>query len=192
MQIWAAGKSVMQVTTKSSSSRDTPPLPFPQEGASLLRAPDQRLPAAEPPRLHFLPARWTIHKKRPPPHKTGPAPAPHPVSQTRAQQVLAAQPPTSFAIRANELRVVFESEEKARPAYGKSPKGFFHRLQGFFRAVIVRHYRCHRNCPYFDSDALFARIISHLSVKRNPVSIKKSTRKTPKSAHPRSGQSHAG
>ena len=41
------------------------PLPFPQEGASLLRAPDQRLPAAEPPRLHFLPARRAVQKNAP-------------------------------------------------------------------------------------------------------------------------------
>ncbi|MBD5150389.1 MAG: hypothetical protein HDT18_08525 [Oscillibacter sp.] len=67
-------------------------------------------------------------------HQTGRTTAPHPVPQTRAQQVLAAKPPASFAIRANELWVVFESEEKARPAHGKSPEGFFHRLQGFFRA----------------------------------------------------------
>ena len=32
MQIWAAGKSVMQVTTKSSSSRDTPPFRFHRRG----------------------------------------------------------------------------------------------------------------------------------------------------------------
>lgn len=107
----------MQVTAKSSSSRDTSPFRFHRRERPFSG-------------LHFLPARWTIHKKRPPPHKTEPAPALHPVSQTRAQQVLAAAPPTSFAIRANELRVAFESEEKARPAYEKALRRF-HRLRAF-------------------------------------------------------------
>ena len=133
MQIWAAGKSVMQVTTKSSSSRDTPPFRFHRRGRPFSGLQTNGcLPLSHPGSISF--PHEGQFKKHPSLTNRNPLSPPHPVSQTRAQQVLAAAPPTSLTIRENELRVALEGEEKARPAYGKSPKGFFHRLQGFFRA----------------------------------------------------------